>query len=209
MLPNAAHHDIRQENKRCRELGTMKIEPGTIPLIVLDVQDAIDQSVWKDKSNPDYIYVIERLLKHWRENGWPVLHVKHDEPTPTSTYHTHGPWNKIKREVAPISDEPVFIKKQNCAFINTELDAHLKRMEATHFVLTGVVVHNSMDATIRAGKALGYKIILPTDATTAIPVTGPDGRVWDSETVNDLTLAILGNEYAELVTSSELIHLKS
>ena len=182
-------------------------EPGSIPLIVLDVQDAIDQPVWDGKSNPDYISVIERLLKHWRENEWPVLHVKHDEPTPTSTYHTHGPWNEIKKEVAPIPGEPVIIKEQNCAFINTDLDDYLKRLGVTHFALAGVVIHNSMDATIRAGKALGYTIILPSDATTAVPVTGSDGRVWSAQTVNDLTLAILDNEYADVVTSSELISL--
>lgn len=186
----------------------MKIELGTVPLIILDVQYAIDQPVWDGKNNPEYIFAIEKLLKHWRKNGWPVLHVKHDELTPTSTYHTHGPWNGIKKEVAPIAGEPVFIKEQNCAFINTDLDFQLKQMGAHCFVLTGVVVHNSMDATIRAGKALGYTIILPSDATTAVPVTGSDGKVWDAETVNDLTLAILGNEYVKVVTSGELISLK-
>ena len=208
MLASDTHHDIEWKYGLWK-LGIVKIESGTIPLIILDVQDAIDQPFWNDKSNPNYIYVIERLLTHWRENGWPVIHIKHDESAPNSTYHTHGPWNDIKKEVAPISDEPVFTKLQNCAFIKTDLDAHLKRMGTTHFVLTGVVIHNSMDATIRAGKALGYNIILPSDATTAVSVTHPDGRIWDSETVNDLTLAILGDEYAEVITSSELVPLKS
>lgn len=45
------------------------------------------------------------------------------------------------------------------------MDAILKSMQVKRIVLTGVVVHNSMDATIRAGKALGYEIILPADAT--------------------------------------------
>jgi nicotinamidase-related amidase len=76
-------------------------------LIILDVQDAIDQPVWNGKNNPGYLAVIMRLLAHWRKHGWPVLHIKHDEPTPSSSYHTHGPWNGIKAEVAPITGEPV------------------------------------------------------------------------------------------------------
>jgi nicotinamidase-related amidase len=183
----------------------MSAHPAPQPLIILDVQDAIDQPVWNGKNNPEYLSVILRLLAHWRKNGWPVLHIKHDEPTPTSSYHTHGPWNGIKAEVAPLAGEPVIIKHQNCAFIGTELDQLLRDIGAKEFVLTGVVIHNSMDATVRAGKALGYRIILPSDATTAVPVTGRGGKTWTAETVHDLTLAILDREYASVVTAEEVI----
>lgn len=40
-------------------------DTSSIPLIILDVQDAIDQPVWADKSHPDYVSVIQRLLRHW------------------------------------------------------------------------------------------------------------------------------------------------
>ena len=187
----------------------MNIDPVCIPLVVLDVQDAIDQPVWDGKNNPDYLAVIQRLLAHWRRNNWPVLHIKHDELTATSSYHVHGPWNGIKKEVAPITGEVIITKQQNCAFIGTDLDRVLSEIRAERFVLTGVVVHNSMDATVRAGKAFGYSIILPSDATTAVPVVSSIGKRWDAATVYDLTLAILGDEYAEVMTSDEVIALFS
>ncbi len=183
----------------------MNIQASPTPLVILDVQDAIDQPIWKGKNNPGYLAVIQRLLAHWRQNDWPVLHIKHDEPTPTSSYHTHGPWNGIKKEVAPVAGETIISKQHNCAFIGTELDAVLKNIQTDHLVLTGVVIHNSMDATVRAGKALGYTIILPSDATTAVPVVGLDGKSWDAATVHDLTLAILGGDYAEVTTSEDVI----
>lgn len=183
----------------------MNAQSGPTPLVILDVQDAIDQPVWDGKNNPGYLAVIQHLLAHWRRNGWPVLHIKHDEPTPTSSYHTHGPWNGIKKDVGPVAGETVIVKQQNCAFIGTDLDTVLRGMGADRLVLTGVVIHNSMDATVRAGKALGYGIILPSDATTAVPVFGPDGKSWDAATVQDLTLAILDREYAEVMTSEDVI----
>ncbi|CAO3304311.1 isochorismatase family protein [Pseudomonas asiatica] len=175
-----------------------------IPLIILDVQDAIDQPVWDGKNHPGYLSVIQRLLRHWRSNVWPVLHVKHDEKNPSSSYHVHGPWNGIKKEVAPVEGE-VVIKHENCAFIETQLDSILKSMQVKRIVLTGVVVHNSMDATVRAGKALGYDIILPADATTAVPVIGTQGTCWDASTVYELTLAILDTEYAQVTSSDDLV----
>nr|WP_276205007.1 isochorismatase family protein [Pseudomonas syringae] len=48
---------------------------------MLDVQDAIDRPCWDGKSNPGCLAAIQRLLRHWRSNGWPVIHVKHDEQT--------------------------------------------------------------------------------------------------------------------------------
>ncbi|MEM9937980.1 MAG: isochorismatase family protein [Pseudomonadota bacterium] len=175
------------------------------PLVILDVQDAINQPIWDGKNNPDYLSVIENLLGKWREHGWPVIHVKHDEATPSSTYYSDGPWNAIQKSVSPRPSETVVIKYQNCAFIRTDLEKTLVELGAKQFVLVGVVIHNSMDATIRAGKALGYDIILPTDATTAVPVTASDGRHWDAHDVFQITLAILGNEYAALSSSKEII----
>ncbi|MEQ7922479.1 isochorismatase family protein [Xanthomonas sp. WHRI 1810A] len=183
----------------------MRDQPSPVPLVILDVQDAIDRPNWDGKNNPEYVAVIQRLLDHWRSNGWPVLHVKHDEQTPTSSYYVHGPWNGIKKDVAPIKGETIIIKHENCAFISTELDAILKGMQVKRLVLTGVVIHNSMDATVRAGKALGYSIIIPSDATTAVPVVGRDGKSWDATTVHELTLAILGDEYADVMSSDEVV----
>ncbi|WP_336873998.1 hypothetical protein [Pseudomonas juntendi] len=75
----------------------MKDTPS-IPLIILDVQDAIDQPVWNGKSHPGYLSVIQRLLWHWRSSGWPVLHVKHDEenPTPAITFMALGMGSRKK-----------------------------------------------------------------------------------------------------------------
>ncbi|MFG9510681.1 isochorismatase family protein [Pseudomonas aeruginosa] len=107
--------------------------------------------------------------------------------------------------MAPVEGEAVIIKHENCASIETRLDAILKSMHVKRIVLTGVVIHNSMDATIRAGKALGYEIILPADATTAVPVIRPNGTFWDASTVYELTLAILGTEYAQVMSSEDVV----
>lgn len=175
------------------------------PLIILDVQDAINQPVWNGKNNPNYIDAIERLLAVWRARNASVIHIKHDEANPNSTYHTHSPWNGIQARVSPRADEKVVTKQQNCAFIRTDLHTVLQALGVDQFVLTGVVIHNSMDATIRAGKALGYDILLPQDATTAVPVNDRYGKTWPAQDVFDLTLALLGGEYAQITTTEALI----
>lgn len=186
------------------ELNILHTDNSIPPLIILDVQEAINQPIWDGKNNPGYIGVIETLLMAWRTAGATIIHVKHDEANPNSSYHTHGPGNAIQARVAPIPGEVVVTKTQNSGFIGTKLGEALDSIGASSFVITGVVIHNSMDATIRAGAALGYRILLPADATTAVPVTDRSGKTWTAQDVYDLFLAILGAEYAE-VTSSEML----
>ena len=175
------------------------------PLIILDVQDAINQPIWDGKNNPNYLDAIERLLSAWRTQGADIIHVKHDEANPNSSYHTYGPWNAIQARVAPRENEQVITKAQNCAFIDTDLHSVLQGLGAEQFILTGVVIHNSMDATIRAGKALGYQILLPEDATTAVPVTDLNGKRWPAQDVFDLSLAVLGSEYAKITSVDAIL----
>ncbi len=50
----------------------MKDQSSPIPLVILDVQDAIDRPNWDGKNNPGYVAVVQRLLILWRSNDWPV-----------------------------------------------------------------------------------------------------------------------------------------
>jgi len=174
-------------------------------LIILDVQKAIDDPKWASKNNPGYVDKIVDLLAAFRAASLPVIHIRHDEPNPASTYHTDGPGNAFKPEVAPLPGEPVIAKNVNCAFIATDLEKYLHDHGITRLIFTGVVIHNSMDASIRVAHCLGFDVILPLDATTAIDVTDAKGARHAAQTVFDLFAAVLGSEYCALSTTDDVI----
>ncbi len=174
-------------------------------LIVLDVQKAIDNPKWASKNNPGYVDTIVDLLTAFRAASLPVIHIRHDEPNPASTYHTGGPGNAIKAEVAPLASEKLIAKNVNCAFIGTNLEKYLRGQGITRLIFTGVVIHNSMDASIRVAHCLGFEVILPLDTTTAIDVIDANGARHDAQTVFDLFAAVLGSEYCTLSNSQDVI----
>ncbi|MDP2697038.1 isochorismatase family protein [Thalassospira sp.] len=174
-------------------------------LIVLDVQKAFDDPKWASKNNPGYVDTILRLLTAFRAANLPVIHIRHDEPDPASTYHVNGPGNTFKPETGPLPGETVIAKTVNCAFVGTALEKHLRDNGITRLIFTGVVIHNSMDASIRVAHCLGFEVILPLDATTAIDVTGTKGVRHDAQTVFDLFAAVLGSEYCEIVSSDAIL----
>ena len=62
-----------------------------------------------------------------------------------------------------------------------------------------------MDATIQAGKALGYEILLPEDATTVVPVTDRNSNTWPAQDVFDLSLAVLDSIYAQIISGADVL----
>ncbi|WP_417822523.1 isochorismatase family protein [Thalassospira lucentensis] len=174
-------------------------------LIVLDVQKAIDDPKWNSKNNPGYANVIANLLTEFRAASLPVIHVRHEEANPASTFYANGPGQPFKDEATPMDGETVITKSVNCAFIGTDLENHLRDRGITRLIFTGVVIHNSMDVSIRAAHCLGFDCHLPLDATTAIDVLDANGKRFDAQTVFDLYAAVLASEYCTLTRSDDVI----
>lgn len=174
-------------------------------LIVLDVQKAIDDPRWNSKNNPGYANVIAKLLAEFRAVNLPIIHIRHKEANPASSFYVDGPGQPFKDEAQPIEGETVIAKQQNCAFVGTALEAQLRERGIKRLIFTGVVIHNSMDVTIRMAHCLGFENWLPLDATTAIDVTDANGKRFDAQTVFDLYAAVLASEYCHLTQSADVI----
>jgi len=105
-----------------------------------------------------------------------------------------------------MNGETIITKTVNCAFIGTDIETHLRDRGITRLIFTGVVIHNSMDVSIRAAHCLGFKCHLPLDATTAIDVIDANGKRFDAQTVFDLYAAVLASEYCQLTSSNDVIN---
>ncbi|WP_417829773.1 isochorismatase family protein [Thalassospira sp.] len=183
----------------------MPLLDATSALIVLDVQKAIDDPRWNSKNNPGYANVIAKLLSEFRARNLPVIHVRHEEANPASSFYVNSPGQPFKDEAWPLEGETVIAKQQNCAFVGTSLEKHLHDHSIKRLIFTGVVIHNSMDITIRMAHCLGFENWLVLDATTAIDVTNANGKTFAAQDVFDLYAAVLASEYCHLTNSTDII----
>ncbi|MCW8128660.1 cysteine hydrolase family protein [Microbulbifer halophilus] len=174
-------------------------------LLVIDVQRAIDHFSRHGRNNPDAEQRIAGLLAHWRDRQWPIVHIRHSSRFPESPYHADGPHFAFKAEVAPAAGETVVTKRENCAFIDTDLDSTLRRLGITELVATGVVTNHSVAATVKAGAALGYRILLPEDTTAAFGMTLRNGESIEAEQLQQVFLSNLDGEYARVCHSRDLV----
>lgn len=170
------------------------------PLVILDLQNAIDHRDWGNRNNSDAEASIARILSIWRNNGWPVLHVRHKSSNPHSHYNGGQIGYDFKSEVKPIDGELVITKTVHSAFIGSELGNVLSDIDTKTLILAGVKTNNSIEATVRHGSNLGYAIYLLADGCFTHDQKDWNGKVWLAEDVHALTLSTLDGEYCTVTT---------
>lgn len=176
--------------------------PSDAALILVDLQQAIDDPRWGPRNNPQAERAIAALLAAWREEGLPVVHIRHDSVEPDSPYRPERPSHAFKPEVAPALGEAVIGKRGHSAFVDTSLEETLDALGATTLVVCGVLTHNSVEATARHAADLGYRVFVVADACWAVALADRGGATWPAEIVHRLALACLDGEYATVVDAS-------
>jgi len=146
-----------------------------------------------------------RLLAYWRARNRPIFHVRHMSTEPDSPLRPELPGNAIKREVAPIGREPVIEKQVNSAFIGTELRERLEAAGIKSLVIIGLTTDHCVSSTARMAGDLGFRAIVVADATAAHERLSYDGARHSAEMVHELALANLHQEFAEILTSDQLL----
>jgi nicotinamidase-related amidase len=177
----------------------------TQALIIIDVQKAIDDPKWGRRDQLGAEAAIARLLGAWRERRLPVIHIRHDSTDPRSPYRPGSEGNAFKPEVEPQMGEPIIDKRTNNAFIGTDLMDVLDELQVRSLVITGVLLENSVDATVRMAANLGFDVTIPEDAVASVDRQDRRGKLWSAEDVHALTLAVLDGEYARISTSDAII----
>jgi nicotinamidase-related amidase len=176
--------------------------PPCAALLIIDLQKAIDATYWGPRNNPDCERNVAALLARWRETGRPVYHIKHDSTEPQSAYRPGQPGNDFKEEVKPRPGEAVITKRVHSAFIGTGLATFFKVAGHRPLVVTGVLTHNSIEATVRMGGNLGFEMYLVSDGCFAVDKKTLDGRVFPAADVHALALANMQGEYATIVDTA-------
>lgn len=189
-------------------MATRRTLPSRTPLILIDLQYAIDDPRWAaegPRNNPGAEATAAALLARWRSVGWPVIHVRHDSTEPNSTYRPGQPGNEFKRETAPLPGETIIAKRVNNAFIGTNLHHHLQDLAVGTLVMLGVITNNSLEASVRNAGNLGYRVLLLEDCCFTFAKRDLRGKVWPAEDVHALSLANLDGEYATVTNSAEIL----
>ncbi|CAM4446144.1 cysteine hydrolase family protein [Paenibacillus tarimensis] len=175
-------------------------------LIIIDVQVAFDDNKWGTRNNRNAEDNISKILQLWREKGWVVIHIRHTSDNPDSVFHPANKGFAIKEIVKPLDEEVIITKKVNSSFIGTNLEEYLRENDITTVVITGLTTPHCVSTTTRMSGNLGFTTYLISDATAAFGMEDQNGIYYEAETVHNISLATLHDEFATILTTEQLIY---
>ena len=144
------------------------------------------------------------VLKKYRENGAPIIHVRHTSVRPGSTFFLPGTKGaEIHASVAPAAGETVIEKNFPNAFRNTGLKEILEKRNIQNLVVAGMMTHMCVDASVRHAADQGFKVTLLGDAC-ATRAQSYGGEKVPARQVHAAFLAALNGFYASVINSHEL-----
>lgn len=169
----------------------------------------------KSRSTPECIPNISRIISSFRSASLPVIHVRHHSVQPTSIlnpdYSKEG--YAVQPEAAELPGEPIFVKHVNSAFIGTQLEKYLRDADIKTLVVVGLTTSHCVSTTVRMAGNLGWEVYVLRDATAmyarAAAPGGSKDRDFDAETMHEVALAELHEEFATVVTTDVVIRAVS
>ncbi|MDH3206641.1 MAG: cysteine hydrolase [Gemmatimonadota bacterium] len=167
-------------------------------LVVVDVQKA---AVAAGPFQVDRVLEnIAALLSAARKSGAEVVFVQHDgEPGESEEPHTPG-W-EIHPAVAPEGDEPVFRKRFNSAFRETELHSYLQTRGVDALIIVGIQTEYCVDTSVRVAFELGYTVVLPEMTNT----TFDNGAVSAQEIYEMFNHRIFADRFASVIPVGDVL----
>ncbi len=177
----------------------------TAVLLLIDVQQGFDDPVWGKRNNPDAEQQMARLLRQWRTTQRPIIHVQHDSTSTTSPLRPGQAGNEIKSLVQPQAGELHLHKTVNSCFIGTDLEQQLRQQHWTELVLVGLTTPHCVSTTARMAGNLGFHTYVVTDATAAFDLVSPDGTTIPAQTIHDVSITTLHNEFATVIETEQLL----
>ena len=190
----------------------MATEPNTC-LLLIDFQQAfsLDPAYFGSSiSSAPFEKSVTRLRQHFRDHGFPVIHVHHYSQSEKSPLHASKPGVKFLPFAEPKDNEQVFSKTVNSAFIGTNLEHTLKDMKVRRLVVAGLTTEHCVSTTVRMAANLDVvqsstgagEIILVEDACAAFA----KGDI-DAETVHRVNLACLDGEFCTVLSTEKVVKL--
>lgn len=148
------------------ELKKVTVEPATTAFLVLDLVTA----TCNEQRRPRCVTSVPKIAKFLGEARSRKLTVVHSITGATKV-------EDIDKRVAPVAGEPVVQTVAN-KFIRTDLDKILKERGIKTVIVVGTAAQGAVLFTASEAAFLGYKVIVPVEASTSELLYGEQAVAW-------------------------------
>lgn len=175
-------------------------------LLLVDIQnDYFPHGKMELSGIKNAAYNAELLLRKFRKENFPVIHVRHVSLHPDATFFLPDSYGaEINEAVAPLEGETVVIKHFPNSFRDTDLLEILQKLGIDNLSICGAMSHMCIDATARAAFDLGFTCIVAEDGCATRDLMFQDKTI-KADKVHASFMAALSAPYAEVISSQSIL----
>lgn len=163
------------------------------------------------KNGTKIVRNIKKILENFRKKNLPIIFIKREhrksgvdiDKTRIKIFNKNSGLilendksSEIIKELKPIKNELLVIKRRWSAFFGTELEILLKRLKIENLIVTGVQTPNCIRATVYDALSLDYNVIVISDATAS-----------SSQKIQKYNLSDMENIGVKLLNTEEIINI--
>lgn len=168
-------------------------------LILVDIQNDYFKGGRHELVSPEQAtFQAKKILTFFREQGWPIFHVRHISTSPKAKFFlpdTEG--SEFYKDIYPLVGEQIIIKNRPNSFLETCLKEKLDESDIDMLIICGMMTHMCIDTTVRAAVNYGYSVELIEDACATRDLQW-NGNTVKAEQVQNAFMASLDGSFAKV-----------
>ena len=144
------------------------------------------------------------LLQCFRDHALPTVHIQHVSLSPDATFLIPGDRGTDIHDITPhYEGEPLVQKHYPNAFRETNLLSMLREWGIKRVILTGMMTHMCVDATVRAAADHSFQVMVAEDACATRALTYGE-TIIPAEHVHKAFLAAF-RSYGQVLTTEMVL----
>ena len=183
------------------------IDPAHTALLVIDFQQEYFAGRMPIPDGASAMRQAQHLLAWADQHQMAVVQVQHIAPEGSAVFALQGDTMGFVPEMAPRAQDLVVQKRNVSVFVGTDIDVQLRAKHIQCLVIAGLMTHACVAGAARDAAALGYQVIVASDACATRTIVRANGDVVDSAALHSAALAEIEDTFGDVLTTQQIMAL--
>ncbi|WP_438869487.1 cysteine hydrolase family protein [Pseudomonas sp. L1(2025)] len=184
-----------------------QLDPVTTALLVIDFQNEYFNGKMPIPEGAAALHNAQCLVEFADQQKIPVIHIQHLAPAGSAVFAQDGNTVDFHPLMQPRAQDTLVQKTSVSVFASTDLHNQLQHQGIRTLIICGLMTHACVAGAARDGAALGYAIVVASDASATRAITRANGESVTQDQLHASALAEIEDTFGDVLTTSQVIGL--
>lgn len=184
-----------------------QLDPAITALLVIDFQNEYFNGKMPIPDGTAALHNAQRLIEFADQHKIPVIHIQHLAPAGSEVFAQDGETVDFHPLMQPRPQDTQVQKTSVSVFASTDLHSQLQHQGIRTLIICGLMTHACVAGAARDGAALGYGIVVASDASATRSITRANGESVTQYQLHASALAEIEDTFGDVLATSQVVGL--